>query len=253
MSMRFQSCLLAAALALTTAGGAHAQQANRTNSTNTAAVPDSTDPYLWLEDVTGERALDWVRARNALTERALADTPEFRRLEADIRAILDSDAKIPGVSKIGDHYYNFWRDARHERGIWRRTTLDEYRKANPAWETVIDLDALGRAEGENWVWHGASCLPPDYQRCLVSLSRGGADADVTREFDLTTKTWVKDGFFRPEAKGGVQWIDRDNVYVFTDFGAGTTSSSGYPLVVKQWTRGTPMSEARVVYEGEKGD
>ena len=250
MSSRLESCLLAAALAVSAASGAHAQQIDRTNTT---AVPDPSDPYLWLEDVTGERALDWVRARNARSEAALAETPEFRRLEADIRAILDSDAKIPGVTKIGDHYYNFWRDARHERGIWRRTTLDEYRKAEPAWETVIDLDALGRAENENWVWHGASCLPPDYQLCLVNLSRGGADADVTREFDLATKTWVKDGFFRPEAKGDVQWIDRDNAYVFTDFGEGTTSSSGYPLVVKHWRRGTPISAAEVVYRGEADD
>jgi prolyl oligopeptidase len=208
------------------------------------------DPWLWLEDVTGERALDWVRARNARAEAELAANPEFKALEAQILAILDSEDKIPGVRKIGDHYYNFWKDARHERGIWRRTTLEEYRKDRPRWETVLDVDALNAAEGENWVWHGADCLRPAYERCLVALSRGGADANVTREFDLVTKSWVEDGFIRPEAKGGLGWIDRDTVYVYSDFGPGTMTGSGYPRIVKQWRRGTPMDQATLVYEGQ---
>ena len=221
------------------------------------AMP-ATDPYLWLEDVGGDKALAWVRAQNALTEARYASTPEFKRLEADILAILDSDAKIPAVEKIGEHYYNFWKDARHERGLWRRTTLAEYRKAKPAWETVLDLDALNKTEKENWVWHGADCLKPNYQRCLIALSRGGADADVTREFDLASKTWVKDGYFRPEAKGALQWIDRDSVYVFTDFGKdakgnSTLTESGYPRIVKQWKRGTPITSATTVYEGGPDD
>ncbi len=221
------------------------------------------DPYAWLEDVTGERALDWVRAQNARTEAELADTPQFRQLESDIRAILDSDARIPDVEKIGDHYYNFWKDRQHERGLWRRTTLEEYRRPNPQWETVLDLDALNREEDENWVWHGALSLKPwlqgsETRRCLVSLSRGGADADVTREFDLIDKCWIEDGFFRPEAKGALGWIDRDTVYVYTDFGpdasgAPTMTSSGSPRVVKRWTRGTPIESAQVVFEGHRDD
>ena len=151
LSQACQAAILAAGLAVAT-GAAHAQE------------PAVTDPYLWLENVEGEKALDWVKARNAVTEQELASTPEFKQLEAKILAILDSDAKIPYVSKIGEHYYNFWKDAQHERGLWRRTTLDEYRKAEPAWETVIDLDTLNKAEGENWVWHGADCLPPEYRR-----------------------------------------------------------------------------------------
>ncbi len=211
------------------------------------------DPYLWLEDVQGDSALDWVRAQNARTEAALGAAPGFSALESRIRAILDSDANIPDVSKIGPYYYNFWQDAEHERGIWRRTTLEEYRKPEPEWETVIDLDALNREEKENWVWHGADCLRPAYERCLVSLSRGGADADVTREFDLKAKRWVEAGFYRPESKGALGWIDRNRVYVFTDFGPGTLTESGYPRIVKEWRRGTPMSEARVVYEGTAED
>ena len=214
---------------------------------------DVNDPYLWLEEVQGDSALDWVRGQNARTEAALGAAPGFSALESRIRAILDSDANIPDVSKIGPYYYNFWQDAEHERGIWRRTTLEEYRKAEPEWETIIDLDALNREEKENWVWHGADCLRPDYELCLVSLSRGGADADVTREFNLKEKTWVEGGFYRPEAKGSLGWIDRDRVYVFTDFGPGTLTESGYPRIVKEWRRGTPMSDAKVVYEGTADD
>ena len=239
MSRFAQACLLAGLIA---AGAAHAQE---------PAVAD--DPYQWLEDVTGDKPLDWVRAQNAKTDAALASTPEFKAMEAGIREVLDSDAKVPGVQKIGDWYYNFWKDRNHERGIWRRTTLEEYRKPNPAWETIIDLDALNKAEGENWVWHGADCLRPDYNRCLVALSRGGADADVTREFDVASKRWVEGGFFRPEAKGALGWIDRDTVYVYTDFGAGTMTESGYPRVVKRWKRGTPLESAQVVYEGKADD
>ena len=217
------------------------------------AQTPADDPYQWLEAVEDKRALDWVRQQNAKAEAELASQPEFKQLEADIRAILDSDAKIPGVTKIGAHYYNFWKDARHERGLWRRTTLEEYRKPDPQWETIIDLDALNKAENENWVWHGAQCLRPDYTRCLIALSRGGADADVTREFDIATRQWVEGGFFRPESKGGLGWIDANTVYVFTDFGKGSMTQSGYPRVVKEWKRGTPMSAAKVVYEGKPDD
>lgn len=217
----------------------------------------ANDPYQWLEALKGEpgadKAIAWVRERNAQSEAELASTPQFKKLETDIKAILDSTAKIPGVEKIGDYYYNFWKDADHARGLWRRTTLDEYRKAAPKWETILDLDALNRAEKENWVWHGADCLKPDYTRCLIALSRGGSDADVTREFDLSTNTWVKDGFYRPEAKGGMGWIDRDTAYVYTDFGAGSMTPSGYPRIVKQWSHGTPLAQAAKVYEGEPND
>lgn len=218
-----------------------------------AAAADNADPHQWLEEVTGEQALDWVKARNAEAEARLAGTPAFARTEAAIREVLDSDARIPGVYEMGGHYYNFWKDQANPRGIWRRTTLAEYRKAQPAWETILDLDALNKAEGENWVWHGADCLRPSYERCLIALSRGGADADVTREFNLATKSWVEGGFFRPEAKGGLAWIDQDNVFVYTDFGDGSMTTSGYPRVVKQWQRGTAMDSARVVYEGQADD
>ena len=241
MSKLVHACLAAGLAAAAVSG--HAQEQNTV----------ANDPYAWLEEVEGQKQLDWVRAQNAKAEAEIASTPEFKQLEASILAILDSDAKIPGVQKIGPYYYNFWKDKQHERGLWRRTTLEEYRKPQPQWETVLDLDALNKAEGKNWVWHGADCRKPDYTRCLIALSRGGADADETREFDLTTKTFLKDGFYRPEAKGGLGWKDADTVYVFTDFGDGSMTTSGYPRIVKEWKRGTPLSAATVVYEGKPDD
>lgn len=207
------------------------------------------DRYSWLEEVTGARALAWVGQQNARTATGLAATPAFKTLQAEIRALLDSDARIPYVRKIGPHYYNLWKDAKHPSGILRRTSLPEYRKAEPAWEALLDVDALNRAEGENWVWRGIDCLRPEYRYCLIELSRGGADATVTREFDLQSRSWVKNGFFRPESKGSLSWIDLDTTYVATDFGPGSMTSSGYPRLAKRWQRGTPMSKATLVYEG----
>jgi len=216
-------------------------------------APEPEDPHLWLEDVAGEKPLDWVRTRNATCVAALAENDAFRRLESRILSILDSKERIPFVSKIGDHVYNFWRDAANPKGLWRRTTLAEYRTAEPAWETVLDVDALAKDENENWVWHGATVLEPDDRLCLVSLSRGGADADVVREFDLPTKAFVKGGFALPEAKSRVAWRDRDALFVASDFGPGSLTSSGYPRTVREWTRGTSLADSPVVFEGEADD
>jgi len=216
-------------------------------------VTPEEDPYLWLEEVTGDKALDWVREQNKSTQDHFESSAEFSNLRDDLLKILDSDERIPFVSKSGDYYYNFWRDRDHERGIWRRTTLEEYRKEDPKWEIVLDLDELAADENENWIWGGAQLLRPDYDLALLSLSRGGADASVTREFDMKTRQFVADGFQRDEAKGGISWIDRDSVFIFTDFGEGTMTSSGYPRIAKLWRRGTPLADAEVVYEGKPDD
>ena len=218
-----------------------------------AAEVSMADPNQWLEDVTGEKPLAWVREHNAKTEAEISASPGFDVLNTRLRGILDSDERIPYASKIGSSYYNLWQDKEHEKGLWRRTTLEEYRKGSPTWETVLDLDALSKAEGESWVWHGSSCLEPAYTRCLLQLSRGGADADVVREFDLTTKDFVKDGFTVPEAKSDVSWVDQDTLFVGTDWGAGTMTSSGYPRQVKEWKRGTPLADAKLVFEGQDSD
>jgi prolyl oligopeptidase len=211
------------------------------------------DPHLWLEEVTGEKALAWVRERNAETAKELESGPGYKALEGDILKILDSDAKLPYISKAGAHYYNFWKDAKNPRGLWRRTTLEEYRKPNPAWETVLDVDALGKAEHQSWVFHGAQFLKPKHDRCLISLSPGGSDASAVREFDLGTKTFVKGGFELPVAKSQVSWVDRDTIFVGTDFGAGSMTTSGYPRVAKLWKRGTTLAQAATVFEGKAAD
>ena len=216
-------------------------------------VSEPADPFLWLEEVEGEQQLQWVRARNEKAVAAIAADERFETLQQRILSILDSKEKIPSIRKIGDRYYNFWQDADHPRGVWRRTTLADYRSTEPAWETVLDIDALGAAEGENWVWHGVRVNRPDDRLCLVSLSRGGADADVVREFDLETKTFVPDGFTLPEAKSRVAWRGRDSLFVATDFGPGSLTTSGYPRTVRKWSRGQPLADAEVIYEGKPDD
>ena len=219
----------------------------------TAAADPPADPHLWLEDVAGEKQLAWARVRNAESVKAIGESEQFKQLETRIRSILDSKDRIPMISKIGDRFYNFWRDAKNPKGVWRRTTLAEYRKPDPAWETVLDLDGLAAAEGENWVWHGADVLEPQDRFCLVSLSRGGADADVVREFDLHTKAFVAGGFALPEAKSQVAWRDGDSLFAATDFGPGSLTTSGYPRTVREWRRGTPLTTASLVYEGQADD
>jgi prolyl oligopeptidase len=225
------------------------QPAPKTDIAPTAAAQSTTDdPWLWLEDIHGAKPLEWVAEHNAETAKAYADTPTFERMREHVLEVLDSDARIPAVRKIGTHYYNLWKDKDHVLGLWRRTTLEEYRKAEPAWETVIDLDALSATDGKRWVWHGAQCLEPADRRCLVALSPGGGDADVVREFDLVDKAFVEGGFHVPEAKSQVAWIDADHIYVGTDFGPGSMTRSSYPRTVRVWTRGTPLAQARQVYE-----
>ncbi|HWT20707.1 MAG TPA: prolyl oligopeptidase family serine peptidase [Variovorax sp.] len=219
----------------------------------TSIASTQTDEHQWLEDIDGAEQLEWARQHNAKTVQRYARSPAFERMKQGILEVLDSDARIPMVRKIGPFFYNFWRDQKNPKGLWRRTTLAEYRKPQPDWETVLDLDALAEADKENWVWHGADCLQPAYKRCLVSLSRGGADADVVREFDLELKQFVASGFTLPEAKSNVAWKDVDHLYVATDFGPGSMTSSSYPRIVKEWKRGTPLESAATVYEGGEDD
>ncbi len=218
-----------------------------------AAAAQPADEFMWLEDVEGERAMAWVEAQNAETAEALQDRPEYDAIYADALELLTSDERIPYPSIMGDGLYNFWTDETNERGLWRRTSWESYLSGEPAWETLLDVDALAEAEDTPWAYKGSSCLAPAYERCLVRLSRGGADAVETREFDLTTKQFVEGGFFLPESKGGAAWIGEDELLVSTDFGEGSMTASGYPRVVKRWRRGTPLAAAETVYEGEPTD
>jgi len=212
------------------------------------AAEPSEDPYLWLEEIDGERAMAWVAAQNARSTGVLEQVPEFAPIRARLLEIYDSKERIPFVSIRGDHLDNLWQDAEHPRGIWRLTTLEQYRKAEPKWETLLDIDALSAADGEMWVFKGAICLPPAYQQCMVALSPGGSDAAVYREFDVATKTWVDGGFSLPLAKSDVAWRDENSLWVETDYGPGTLTTSGYPRLAKLWTRGTPLAEAAPMWE-----
>ena len=211
------------------------------------------DPNLWLEEVQGDKALTWVRERNAVSTALLQAQPVFADNRAKVLGVLNNRDQIPGVTRRGEYLYNFWRDAKNPRGLWRRTYLEEYRKVLPKWDVLLDLDALGKAENENWVWGGFDCLAPDYNRCLILVSRGGADAKVTREFDIAKREFVKDGFNLPEAKSQLDWVDINTVYVGTDFGPGSMTRSGYARIIKRWKRGTSISEAQFVYEAKESD
>ncbi|MCJ8278345.1 MAG: hypothetical protein MJK18_16015, partial [Bdellovibrionales bacterium] len=216
-------------------------------------APEPKDPYLWLEEVEGDKALKWVGEQNKVTLNEMTKSKRYKSLEKSALTLLQSKDKIPYVSQRGKYLYNFWQDAKHVRGLWRRTTLKSYKRKNPRWETVLDLDKLAKAEKENWVLKTTNCLPPEYTRCLVELSRGGKDAVVVREFDVNTKKFVKDGFYIKEAKNWIAWKDKDHLFVARDFGKGTVTESGYGRIVKIWKRGTDLSQAKTVLEGQVKD
>ena len=211
-------------------------------------APPTDDPFAWLEDVEGARSMEWVNGKTAATVAELSASALYQPLYTRLKQILDSKDKIAYPVILGSSLYNFWQDAEHERGIWRRTTWASYGTATPSWETVLDLDSLSKAENVTWSWGGADCLEPAYRRCIIALSRGGSDATEQREFDLTTKQFVAGGFRVPEAKTGTTWMDDSTLLVGTDFGPGSMTTSGYARIVKLWKRGTPLSAATTVLE-----
>ena len=210
-------------------------------------------PFEWLEQVDSARSMDWVRAENAKTLPVLTGDARFAPLQAEALKILSASDRIATPAFVGDQVFNFWQDATHVRGIWRRTTLASYRTDAPQWETVLDLDALAAAEHANWIWKGADCRPVTHDRCLVELSNGGKDAVEIREFDLKTKTFVDGGFRLPESKQNVSWLDADTLILTRDWGPGTTTKSGYGFVVKTLKRGQALDQAVEVFRGDVKD
>jgi len=223
------------ALAATAAGGARVD-----------------DPYLWLEDVHGAKPLDWVKEQNTKSLGVLTADGDYQKDYGDILSVLDATDRIPFGALDHQYVFNFWQDAQHHKGIWRRTSIADYASHSPKWETLLDVDKLAADEHQNWVYKGSSCTD-DLSRCLVSLSKGGGDATVIREFDLATKSFIKGGFELAEAKSNITYINNDTVLVGTDFGPGSLTTSGYARIVKLWKRGTPLSSAKTVYEGKKED
>ena len=213
----------------------------------------AADDHLALEEVNGTEAMAFVAQSNQRALAALTGDRRYETFRRQAEAILTATDRIPGPSFLGDGIGNFWQDAANPKGIWRRTTLDSYRSADTRWETILDIDALARAEGRDWVFKGADCLAPDETRCLISLSDGGKDAVVLREFDTSTRRFVDGGFSLPEGKHRLEWLDRDTLLVATDFGPGTLTESGYPFIVKSLKRGQTLAQATEVYRGDIGD
>ncbi len=214
------------------------------------------DPYLWLEEVEGERALAWVREQNAQSLAQLETDPRYAALHADALAIANNQDRLPLGAVREGYLYNFWQDQTHVRGIWRRSPLGAYAANAPIWETLLDIDALAAAESANWVFKGVDCLEGT-SRCMVSLSDGGKDATIWREFDIAARAFVPGGFVLPEAKSNLTWADADTLIVATDWGledgAATLTESGYPFVAKRWRRGEPLENAAELLRGQPSD
>ena len=219
-----------------------------------AAPLSQTDPNLYLEQIDGARALAKVKGWNAATLDVLEKRPGFAAYRAKALALLSTNQKIAEPDQVlGNKVLNFWQDEQHPRGIWRVSPLTAFAAGQPQWRTLLDIDAMSKADKKEWVFKGATCLSPAYVDCMVSLSNGGGDAVEVREFDLDKAAFVPNGFFVPTAKTDVSWAGPDALFVGTDFGPGTLTDSGYARIVKQWRRGTPLSAATVIAEGEKSD
>lgn len=241
----------ALALAMTVASttGAAAQEAP------VDGVPGpEQDPYIFLEQARSPEALDWVAKENARTLAAFEADPRYQQLKAEALAIFDSNDRIPFVSFRPDGLYNFWQDKTNPKGVLRRTTLESYRTDTPAWEVILDIDALAKAEGKVWVYQGSSCLPPALNKCMIALSDGGEDATILREFDMATKSFVEGGFvLDAKSQGGVEWVDENTLLVSRGFGEGTLTESEYPFTTREWKRGTAIADAREIFRGEPTD
>jgi prolyl oligopeptidase len=218
-----------------------------------SSAQEEPDPYEWLETVEGERQLAWVRQHNEATLAVLEKHPQFQKLFEKNLEVYNSVDRIPRPQIRGEYIYNFWQDAQHERGLWRKVKISSYLQATPPWEVVLDLDSLSKVEGVKWTYEWATFLQPGYDRCMIALSRGGGDAVVQREYDLRLKQFVPDGFVVSEAKSGTSWVNENTLIVETDFGPGTMTKAGYPRVVKLWRRGSPLEKAPKIFEGDSTD
>jgi len=219
----------------------------------TSAATAVEDPFLWLEEWSSPRVMEWVHAENAKTLGALEQDPSFQPLFDQALQIAEATDRLPTPTLLGGAVYNLWQDAEHVRGLWRRTTLSDYGTAAPRWQTVLDLDDLAAKQQANWFWHGVHCRQPDQTRCLISLSDGGEDAVTIREFDTAAGAFVEGGFVLPKGKQNVAWLDADTLLVAREWEPGTLTASGYPYVVKRLKRGDSLDQAVEVYRGVPAD
>ena len=218
-------------------------------SLNQSVISSNLDPYLWLEEVEGKKSLAWVEEQNEETFTRYTETNAFKEKYERIKKELNDDERIPSAYYQNGEMYNFWRDEKNVRGVWRKTSFKSYLKDEPIWEDILDIDQLASDEGINWLYKGADCLAPEYKRCLIRLSDGGTDAVTIREFDLEEKKFVKDGFNTYPSKQNASWINEDQILIGADFGEGSMNESGYPMQVKLWNRGESLEEAKIFFSG----
>lgn len=253
--MRPALCLaaLAAAASLPVLLHAETKPVSKTSPAPAAAPALADDPYLWLEEMEGKRAVDWVNKENARSLAVLKADPRYEGLHQDALKIVNATDRIAYPGLIGHDVFNFWQDPTNVRGLWRRTSQADYANPEPKWETVLDLDALSKAEKANWVWKGANCPPPRYDHCMVYLSNGGEDAIEAREFDLKAKRFTPNGFHLTTSKQDIDWLDDDTLILTRDWGPGTMTTSGYGFVVKTLKRGQTPDQAVEVFRGQASD
>ncbi|MGH8328634.1 MAG: S9 family peptidase, partial [Steroidobacteraceae bacterium] len=232
-----------AAIPLAVLVGPHARGAN---------AADDSNPYLWLAQIQGQKALRWAAAQTGRSDLALEADPTYARDRSQILDVLNANTRIPQGTLDHGSVVNFWQGTDHVRGVWRRTTIADYTHESPRWQTLLDVDQLDAGLHKDWVWEGADCVG-DLERCLVRLSPGGGDAAETREYDPKAHGFVTGGFELPVAKGEAVYLSRDAVLVATDFGPGTMTPSSYPRIVKLWRRGEPLAAAKTVFEARPDD
>ena len=213
-------------------------------------VVNTQDPYLWLEEVEGDAALQWVNSQNEITQARYTNSERFNETYQFLLDEYNSDDRIPYAYVQNGEMYNFWRDESNVRGIWRKTSIEKYQEEKVEWEVIIDVDQLAKDEDKNWVWRGADCLAPNYERCLIRLSDGGKDAVVVREFNLISKSFIDDGFATLESKQYFSWVNQDQILIATNFGEGSMNESGYPSQVRLWDRNQDIGDAREVFQGD---
>lgn len=219
-------------------------------SCGSGSVVNVEDPYLWLEEIEGEEALQWVQSQNEITQARYESSESFDNTYQFLLDEYNSDDRIPYAYIQNGEMYNFWRDESNVRGVWRKTSIESYQTEEIEWENILDIDQLAQQEGKNWVWRGASCLAPDYERCLIRLSDGGKDAIVIREFDLINKQFISDGFITAESKQYFSWLNEDELLIATNFGPNSMNESGYPRQVKVWNRAQGLEEAKLIFDGD---
>lgn len=209
------------------------------------------DPYLWLEEIEGEKPLEWVESKNKLSEKRISSNPLYESLRQKYLKASNNKDKIAYPAMVGKYVYNLWKDEKNQRGLWRRMLTTDFINHKTNWETVIDIDKLSEKEGKKWVFGGATWLEPNNNICLIALSDGGTDENEIREFNATTKQFVTNGFFFPKSKGGVSWVNKDEVLVARNFGEGSLTESGYPRLIKTLRRGQALDKAKTIFETEK--